>query len=199
MCTHTHTHTTRRLHIQTLPDFAPLSTFEHPYVTTMMQSVKPRCWPMQYHACPTVFVVSGPSIFVFTILLRCCKQQHFMPASELCLHLTRFLVAGRWIIRFSCIRRRSLARRNGDTSLKWEERALSHTHTHINRDLLYWYPRAPSINVAVSRSLNWSPWSRAVAPEVSTLHPTWFLLVRVFEGQGKPREDAKYGPPKRKH
>jgi hypothetical protein len=62
-----------------------------------------------------------------------------------------------------------------------------------------WYLRAPLVRSAVSRSCDWSPWTRWVVSEVSRPHPTWFLLAGAFEVHAVPGETTKFGPSKGTH
>ena len=58
----------------------------------------------------------------------------------------------------------------------------AHVYTRIHRVIKkstyirIRYLRAPLFRKAVSRSCNWSPWTRWMASEVSRLHRTWFFL-----------------------
>jgi len=38
-----------------------------------------------------------------------------------------------------------------------------------------WCPRVPLVRSAISRSLDWSPWSHGEATKVSKPHPNWFF------------------------
>lgn len=80
-------------------------------------------------------------------------------------------------------------------------RVYTRIHRMIKKSPYFriWYLRATLVRSAVSRSCDWSPWTRSVASEASRPHPTWFLLAGAFEGHAVPGETTKYGQSKRTH
>ena len=69
---------------------------------------------------------------------------------------------------------RVCARRKNNIPLFTKMKRILHGDSKVSKHRV-WYPRALLVRPTVSRSLDWSTWSRGWAPKVSKTRHTWFF------------------------